>query len=66
MKYFLIILLICKLNAPSESLKLKDVGQSAVDILTGVVEKIPDAIPSAADLVQFGKNMLTGYPFEMV
>lgn len=66
MKYFLIILLICELHAPSEPLKLKDLGKSAADIVTGVVEKLPDAIPSAEDLFQFGKNVLTGYPFEMV
>lgn len=66
MKYFLIILLICKLCAPSESVKLKDLGKSAADIVTGVVEKLPDAIPSAENLFQFGKNVLAGYPFEMV
>lgn len=66
MKCFLIILLICKLHAASDSLKLKDLRQSAADIVTGVVEKLPDAIPSAGDLFQFGKNVLTGYPFEMV
>lgn len=66
MKYFLLILLIFKFHAPSESLKLKDLRKSAVNIVSGVAEKIPDAIPSAEDLFQFGKNLLAGYPFEMV
>lgn len=66
MKYFLLILLFFELYAPNESIKLEDLGQSAMNIATGVIEKLPDAIPSAEDLFQFGKNVLTGYSFEMV
>lgn len=66
MKYLVFILLIFRLHAPSESLKITDLGKSALDIATGVIEKIPDSIPSPENLFQFGKNVLAGYPFEMV
>lgn len=66
MKYFLFLLLVLKLQAPTESLKLKDLGKSAVDLATGVVKKLPDSIPSADNLFEIGKNVLAGYGFEMV
>lgn len=66
MEYFLLLVLICKLYAPTESLSVKNLGVSAVNIVKGVVEKIPDAIPSAEDLLQYGKNAIAGYPFEKV
>lgn len=66
MKYLVFILLILRLHAPSESVKITDLGKSALDIATGVIEKIPDSIPSPENLFQFGKNVLAGYPFDMV
>lgn len=66
MKYFLLVLLVCKLYAPTESLSLKNIGKSTIDVTKGVLEKIPDVIPSAEDLFQSGKNLIAGYPFEKV
>lgn len=66
MKYFLLVLLVCKFNAPVESLSLKNIGKSAIDVVKGVAEKIPDVIPSGEDLFQYGKNIIAGYPFEKV
>lgn len=67
MKHLLFICFFVKcLSVPSESMNLKDLGQSAVDIAIGVAEKVPDAIPSAEDLFQLGINGLAGYPFETV
>lgn len=65
MKYFLLFLLV-SYYSPAESLSLKNVGKSAIDVVKGVAEKIPDVIPSGEDLFQYGKNILAGYPFEKV
>lgn len=65
MKYFLLFLLV-SFYAPADSLSLKNVGKSAIDVVLGVAEKIPDVIPSGEDLFQYGKNLLAGYPFEKV
>lgn len=59
-------MLICEFYAPTEALNVRNLGVSAVNIVKGVVEKIPDAIPSAEDLFQYGKNAIAGYPFEKV
>lgn len=66
MKYFLVFLVAFALYSPSESLNLKNIGKSAVDVVKGVVEKIPDAIPSTETLLQSSKNLIVGYPFEKV
>ncbi|XP_031628396.1 hepatic triacylglycerol lipase-like [Contarinia nasturtii] len=120
MKYFLLVLLVCKLYAPTESFgslsgsvpilknlgksaigavksvtanisevipsvkdiaandsmtnddkrdamsTLQNIGASAVNVIKGVAQKIPDVIPSAEDLFQYGKNIIIGYPFEVV
>lgn len=66
MKYFLVVLFIFALYSPTESLSLKNIGKSAVDVAKGVVEKIPDAIPSFDTLLQGSKNLIVAYPFEKV
>lgn len=43
---------------------LSDVGKSAVDTVTGVAKKIPDAIPSSETIFSASKNLIAGYPFE--
>lgn len=55
-----------KFSIPIESFNLQDIGKSATDVAKGVIEKIPDAIPSPEDLFQAGKNLIAGYPFEQV
>lgn len=66
MKLFLILLVVYKFSIPIESFNLQDIGKSATDVAKGVIEKIPDAIPSPEDLFQAGKNLIAGYPFEQV
>lgn len=66
MKLFLIILVVYRFSIPIESLNLADIGKSATDVAKGVIEKIPDAIPSPEDFFQAGKNLIAGYPFETV
>lgn len=53
----------------SELLSLKNIGKSgkfAVDVVKGIVEKIPDAIPSTEELLQSGKNLIVGYSFDKI
>lgn len=66
MKLLLILLVVCRFSIPIESFDLQDIGKSAADVAKGVIEKIPDAIPSPEDLFQAGKNLIAGYPFEQV
>lgn len=66
MKGFLLFLLVFKLYTSTETLDLGDISKSAADVAKGVIEKIPDAIPSPEDLFQAGKNLIAGYPFEQV
>lgn len=66
MKSWLVFLFICKLCLTTESLDFQEIGKSVTDIAKGVIEKIPDAIPSPEDLFQSGKNLIAGYPFEQV
>lgn len=66
MKYFLLVLLVCKFYAPTESLSFQNIAKSAVDVTKGVAGKIPDVIPSAEDLFQSAKNLIAGFPFEKV
>lgn len=66
MKWFLILLVVCKFSIPIESFNLSDIGKSATDVAKGVIDKIPDAIPSPEDIFQAGKNLIAGYPFEQV
>lgn len=67
MKLFLILLVVYTFSIPpTESFNLQDIGKSVGDVAKGVIEKIPDAIPSPEDLFQAGKNLIAGYPFEQV
>lgn len=66
MKYFLLFLLIFKCYAPIESFVLTNIGKSVTGVTKGIAEKIPDVIPSPADLFQYSKNVIAGYPFEVV
>lgn len=66
MKYVVLVLLLARLYSDVDSLDLKDVGKSAVDVAKGVVDKIPDVIPKPDDIFQGGKNLIAGYPFEQI
>lgn len=44
---------------------LTDAARSTVDIVSGVAQKIPDAIPSADAIFSASKNLIAGYPFEV-
>lgn len=66
MKCLLLFLFIFKFYSTTESFDLQDIGKSATDVAKGIIEKIPDAIPSPEDLFQSGKNLIAGYPFEQV
>lgn len=46
MKFFLLVFLVFKLYSTTDSLDLGDISKSAADVAKGVIEKIPDAIPS--------------------
>ena len=65
MKCFLLFLLVFKLYT-AEPLDLSDISKSAADVAKGVIQKIPDAIPTPEEFFQTGKNLIAGYPFEQV
>lgn len=44
---------------------LTDVAKSGVDVVSGVAQKIPDAIPSPDAIFSASKNLIAGYPFEI-
>lgn len=44
---------------------LKDISKSAKDAVGGIVNKIPDVIPSPEDFFQSAKNVIAGYPFDI-
>lgn len=62
---FVLILYSCHFIANAESSILKDISQSAVDTTKGVLEKIPDVIPSPEDIFQSAKNLIAGYPLDI-
>lgn len=66
MKYVLLVLFLALFYSNADSLDLKDIGKSAVDVAKGVVDKIPDVIPKPEDIFQGGKNLIAGYPFEQI
>lgn len=71
MKFFPIILLIFTFYSTIESnmFDFKTIGlygQSAVNLTGSVIKKIPDFIPSPQELFEGGKNLIAGYPFEVV
>lgn len=45
---------------------IEDIAESASDLAEGVYQKIPDMLPSFSSLYENGKNMMAGYPFEVV
>lgn len=66
MKLFLLCLILLKFSTSTESVDLKNLGKAAVDVTKSVVEKIPDVIPSPSEFFEFSKNVIAGYPFELV
>lgn len=66
MRIFLLCLLLLKLFSSSESINLKNIGKAAIDVTKGVAEKIPDVIPSPGEFFEYSKNVIAGYPFELV
>ncbi|XP_031628398.1 vitellogenin-2-like [Contarinia nasturtii] len=66
MKYFLATLFVVALYSSGTDCAFDwgHIGKSSVDIVSGVVQKIPDAIPSPKELFETGKNLIAGYPFE--
>lgn len=47
------------------SFGIRDIGKSLIDTGKGVIDKVPDVIPSADTLFQLGKNAIAGYPFDV-
>lgn len=66
MKYVILVLVLAQFYSNVDPLDLKDVGKSTVDVVKGVVNKIPDVIPKPDDIFQGGKNLIAGYPFEQL
>lgn len=66
MKIFILCLLLLKFSTSTESLDLKNIGKSVVDVTKGVASKIPDVIPSPGAIFEYSKNVIAGYPFELV
>lgn len=68
MKNFSVILFVLALYSPAIecSNNFKNIGESGFGIVSGVVKKIPDVIPSPKELFESGKNLIAGYPFEYV
>lgn len=52
-------------NVHCVSFGIRDIGKSAIDTGRGVINKLPDVIPSADGLFQLGKNAIAGYPFDV-
>lgn len=48
------------------ALNIEDIAQSAIGVVDGVIHTIPDVIPSPYDIFHLGKNVLVGYPFDVV
>lgn len=46
--------------------KTEDVAKLAGNVAKGVVEKIPDLIPTPENLYNIGKQTLVGLPFELL
>lgn len=46
--------------------KASDVGQLGVNVGKGIVNKIPELIPTAENLYQVPKQALLGLPFELL
>lgn len=66
MKLFLLCLILLKFSTSTESIDLKNIGKAAVDVTKSVAEKIPDVIPSPSEFFEYSKNVIAGYPFELV
>lgn len=49
----------------SLSLQFGDLTKSSMDLGKGILDKVPDVIPSPDLLLQMGKNAIAGYPFDL-
>lgn len=49
----------------SLSLQFGDLTKSSLDLSKGLIDKVPDVIPSPNTLFQMGKNVIAGYPFDV-
>lgn len=66
MKIILICSLVFMFHTGTRSFDLKDIGKSAGDVAKGIVDKLPDVIPSPEDIFQGGKNLIAGYPVQSI
>lgn len=69
MGLFLVFALTFQFYSVSESLtfqtfNVKDIAESSVAAAVGNLKKIPDIIPSPEDVLQSGKNLIVGLPFQ--
>lgn len=62
---FLLCLSVLLRNKYATSNIISDAAKSTVDIVSGVAQKIPDAIPSPDAIFSASKNLFAGYPFEV-
>lgn len=53
-------------NAHCLSFGIKDIGKSVVDTGSGIINKVPDIIPTPSALFQSSKNVVAGYPVSVV
>lgn len=60
------ILLIAFCLSRIDAIALKDIGTAVVEAAEGVADKIPDALPNAEEFFQSAKNVIAGYPVEVV
>lgn len=59
-------LLTLALSEPrADGISASDIGKSIVSVAKGIASKIPDVIPSTEELLQTGKNIIVGYPFDV-
>lgn len=47
------------------SFGLGDLSTSGLNLGKGIIEKVPDVIPTPTALFQLGKNVIAGYPFDL-
>lgn len=62
---FILVFGSTKYAVNSLSLQFGDLTKSSMDLGKGLIDKVPDVIPSPNALFQMGKNVIAGYPFDI-
>lgn len=55
-----------QLHVNSLEINFSDISKSVTDTTNGILSKLPDVIPSPDDLFQSTKNVIAGYPFDIM